>query len=859
MNAPWQSGQPVDPALKENKGVNYSGCATFLPVLKRVFRYCRGSCGATLAALVLVWAVAAPSLGKSDAKEADRKEAGTALAAAALERGHWLPGPAESVDDLILLERSTRSLPPVEASADEEAIAVLIARRLELGHYRRQRFDDDVSSRFLDRYIGSLDNLRLHFLQSDLEEFERYRTRLDNLTLDGKTGPSREIFGRFLQRIEERVAYVAELLRDEEFSFTGEDRYQLDRREAAFPKDEEEARALWRQHLRYEVLEELLNFKPDTETAAVDAPESPDGGDGSDATAVLPAQSHSGLPPEVIKTMTRRYSRLLRTLSGFDGGDIFQIYMGALAHVYDPHSDYLGRSSLDNFAINMNLSLFGIGAVLQSEDGYCKVRELRPGPAMRSKQIKPGDRIVAVAQDDGEPVDVVDWKLSKVVDLIRGPKGSRVRLTIIPANATDPSERAEVALIRDEIKLEDEEAKAKIIEIPTGESDSIRIGMIDLPSFYASFTVAAPGSRASRPRPKSTTIDVAKLIDKLNEEAIQGLILDLRHNGGGSLEEAIQLTGLFIRQGPVVQVRDSRGELTIEEDTHDGVLYDGPLVVLTSRHSASASEILAGALQDYGRALIVGDSSTHGKGTVQSLIQLQPMLSYVLPESTNIPGALKITVRKFYRASGESTQRRGVVPDIVLPSVNNYADIGEASLDDSLPWDTIPSADFVRENRVAPVLDELRERSNARLAANPDFEYIREDIALYQEYLADKSVSLNLETRRIEKEKKEARLEQRKQERESRPSGEEKVYEITLNQVGQPGLPAPLPIAAVKVGVEPIGAGTEDADDAEPAEKPPVLDVTLKETKRILLDLIELAEPGPALVDRSRTASVPAR
>src|SRR5206468_4142870 len=281
--------------------------------------------------------------------------------------------------------------------------------------------------------------------------------------------------------------------------------------------------------------------------------------------------------------------------------------------------DYLGKSMLDNFAMSMNLSLFGIGALLQSEDGYCKIKELKPGHAMRSKKLKPGDRIVAVAQGEGERVDVVDMKLSKVVDMIRGPKGTEVRLTVIPADAPDPSTRAEVKLIRDEIKLEDEEAKAKIVEIPVQDSaTTTRLGIIDLPSFYASFDVANGNGKATH---KSTTEDVARLLKKLKAEKVAGIILDLRHNGGGSLEEAINLTGLFIKEGPVVQVKDSDGNLIKDEDNDPSVLYDGPLIVLTDRFSASASEILAGALQDYGRALIVGDSSTHGKGTVQSLIQ----------------------------------------------------------------------------------------------------------------------------------------------------------------------------------------------------------------------------------------------
>jgi carboxyl-terminal processing protease len=805
-------------------------------VLKTALKDYRTSLGAALVVVMLALAVAATPPEKTGSGRTDAENSQTQVEDTGRE--HLLPGPAESVEDLILLERSARSLPPVEASPDEGLIAGLTAENLELRHYRRQRFDDEVSSRFLERYIESLDNLRLHFLQTDLEEFEKYRNKLDDLTLSGNTEPSREIFARFLQRVEQRVAYVAELLDSETFDFTGDDRYLLDRRKAAFAKDMTEARMLWRQHLRYEVLQELLNQKEP-------APSDSNTTDQAESTNAAPetARTDNALPDEVLKTMTRRYSRLLRTLSGFDGDDVFEIYLGALAHVYDPHSDYLGRASLENFAINMNLSLFGIGAVLQSEDGYCKVRELRPGPAMRSQRIKPGDRIVAVAQDDEKAVDVVDWKLSKVVDLIRGPKGTRVRLTIIPVDATDPSERVEVALVRDEIRLEDAEAKAQLIELPAGEVGSVRVGVIDLPSFYAPFDMSGGVTRTGRSR--STTIDVANLIEKLKEQGAKGLILDLRQNGGGSLEEAIELTGLFIDEGPVVQVRDPRGGVIQEKDEQEGVLYDGPLVVLTSRHSASASEILAGALQDYGRALIVGDSSTHGKGTVQSMIQLKSMLA---PGFRRDPGAIKVTVRKFYRASGESTQQRGVVPDIVLPSVNNHAELGEASLEDALPWDTISSARFVRENRVAPLLDQLRERSDQRISADPDFQYIQEDIELYRQFLADKSVSLNLEERRREKAENEARLEARKKERAARPETDEAVYEFTLSQLRDPGLPNPKSEAPA----EPHSGttGEEEAEELDRLDDTP--DVALREAKRILLDFIQLSETAPALADQRK-------
>ena len=755
-----------------------------------------------------------------------------------------------ALDDLILLDRRSRNLPPVEPVPDEGTIAKLTARVLAQYHYLRQPLNDEISSKFLDRYLDMLDGQHLHFLKSDLEEFDQYRTVLDDLTLAGKTGPAREIFARFMQRVEQRISFVADLLKSEKFDFTGEDRYALDRRKASYPKDLEEAKQLWRQHLRYEYLQEKLNLeKP--KPAVGGKPKAKDGKNEADAPSGTIAE-------EIVKTLSRRYARILRFWREEDGGDVLQFYLNALMSVYDPHSDYLGKATLDNFAMSMNLSLFGIGALLQSEDGYCKIKELKPGPAMRSEKLKPGDRIVAVAQGDGEPVDVVDMKLSKVVDMIRGPKGTDVRLTVIPVDASDPSVRREVKLTRDEIKLEDEEAKAKIVEVPAKNGALTRLGIIDLPSFYASFDVANGNGKAAH---KSTTEDVARLLKKLKQEKVAGVILDLRRNGGGSLEEAINLTGLFIKEGPVVQVKDAEGNVIRDDDTDPSVLYDGPLIVLTSRFSASASEILAGALQDYGRALIVGDSSTHGKGTVQSLIQLEPFVHRV-SDSTNSPGALKVTIRKFYRASGSSTQLKGVTPDVVLPSLNNYAEVGEAALENPLPWDEIRSAKYEKLNLTQPLLPELRKRSSNRISADRDFAYLQEDIETYRKYLADKSVSLNEAVRLKEMRENEAKMESRKKERKSRQEPEEKVYELTLKLADLPGLPPAVtktnsPTAAVQPGHAknpPTAAVNEvaradsksdvaddDDEDGPPEEKDSAVDVTLKETKRILMDLIALS------------------
>jgi carboxyl-terminal processing protease len=416
-------------------------------------------------------------------------------------------------------------------------------------------------------------------------------------------------------------------------------------------------------------------------------------------------------------------------------------------------------------------------------------------------------------------------------------------------------------MIRDEIPLEESAAKAKLIELPDSQGGKLRLGVIDLPSFYATFDAV---NTKDKPEPKSTTVDVARLLKKLKEEKVEGVILDLRHNGGGSLEEAVRLTGLFIKTGPVVQIKEVDGTVQEADDTDPSVLYDGPLIVLTSRGSASASEILAGALQDYGRALIVGDRSTHGKGTVQSVNQLRPFMHLVDASLTNDPGALKLTIKKFYRPSGASTQKRGVVPDIILPSLANESkDIGESALDNPLPWDEIPSAKFDHLNLVDPYLAELRKRSEERIAADKEYAYIREDIELFRKHQADKTVSLNEQVRLKENADQDARNKARENERRARPEPPEKVYELTLKQVDEPGLPKPVPwtngtLASISAHslAGSAGAGTNSAaaatakpaadDDLDdPTEgPPPASDAPLSEAEHILVDYLSLLPKG---------------
>ena len=748
---------------------------------------------------------------------------------------------------------------------------------LQQQHYSQKGFNDEVSGKFLDRYVDSLDVLHLYFLKSDAESFEMFRTTLDNLTLRrADPTPAFVIFNRFMDRMEQQYSFATEFLKGDDWDFSKDERYTPNRKDFPRAKDLTEAKQLWRDRLRFEYLQEKLNLPLPEEISKIvlekleqnKASElsgalkeklkdklaevlkkieaRPAGGSSSDVANSVETLLRKSYHEDIVKLIGRRYGRIMRSFREFDNDDIMQIYLTALARVYDPHTDYLGRGELDNFSIAMSLSLFGIGAVLRSEDGFCKIQELMAaGPAARSGKLRPNDKIVAVAQAEGEYVDVVDMKLRKVVDLIRGPKGTRVRLRVNPSDAADPSVRKEVDLVRDEIKLEDQEAKARLIEVPDADGKIQKVGLIDLPSFYASFAVGSQHREDSEG--KSTTSDVARLLKRLVKEGVSGVILDLRRNGGGSLEEAINLTGLFIKKGPVVQVRNADDSVEVDEDTDPRVQYDGPMMVLTSRFSASASEILAGALQDYGRAIVVGDISTHGKGTVQSVLQLGRLL-----RTTNNLGAVKLTIRKFYRASGDSTQLKGVIPDVVLPSVNNVADLGESQLENALPFDTIKPASYDKLNRVTPVLADLRARSEKRLATDKDFAFVREEMDRYLKIKSDKSLSMNEASRRKEKDENKVRQDVRKKELQARGEPPGKIYELKLKDIDSLTLPPPLQrtnklASATKDGKahkapEAEPKSIDDLDDDPVDDFVPDVDITLDEAKRILLDFVALSK-----------------
>src|SRR5215831_11198936 len=687
-----------------------------------------------------------------------------------------------AISGALMLSVSAFSLQPGEPldnAATDAEITRLTSKILEKSQFAHHPLDDELAGKFLDRYLNTLDSQHIMFLQSDVDEFARFNPALAQATRrDGDSSPARVIFQRYLERLDQRAAFVAKVLRTERFDFTANERYNFDRKNAPHPADLAAAQQLWRQQVRADYLQEKLTGKKEEEIAT---------------------------------TLTRRAARLTQTMRKLDKEAILEVYLNALAHVYDPHSDYMGHEQMETFGSVMNLSLVGIGASLQSDDGYSKIREIVPGgPAARSGELKVGDRIVAVAQENGEFTDLVDMPLPQAVEMIRGQKGTTVRLTIIPATAANDATRKTISLVRDEIKLEDQQAKARIIDLPGEKGGTQRIGVIDLPGFYG-------GERSSSA--PSATKDVARLLKKLKQEKVTGIVLDIRRNGGGSLDEAINLTGLFIPAGPVVQVRGPNGRIEVGTDDDGATLYDGPLVVLTSRFSASASEILASALQDYGRAVIVGDPSTFGKGTVQTIMPLDRIMQHEGLMPAEDPGALKTTISKFYRPSGKSTQIEGVKSDIVLPSLTDLPQISENEMQNPLPWDTVPSAIFANYDRVSPYLATLRARSAKRVSKDPDFIELQKDREEFRKKRETKSISLNESERRREKAELDERIAARKKERAARVTPQPPTYEITLKNVDKPGLGAfkdPKPLAKAALEFSSIdGDQTSNRDAAD--------------------------------------------
>src|SRR5438270_101771 len=583
--------------------------------------------------------------------------------------------------------------------------------------------------------------------------------------------------------------------------------------QAPWPKDEAEADQLWKGRISSELLQEKLSEHP-----------------------IEPG-------PQLVG---RRYDRIARNVHEEDREEQVKLYLDALAQTYDPHSEYLSKADFKNFNIQMGLSLVGIGAMLRTEDGYAKIESLVPGgPAQTDGRLKVGDRITAVGQGTGEFVDVRDMRLDKVVEMIRGKKGTKVRLLAIPANAPDPSQRKNVDLVRDEIKLKDQEARADIIIKKDENGNPVKLGWLTLPSFYADM------DRHS----KSTTRDVLALLKRLKKENIAGLIVDLRRNGGGSLEESISLTGLFLKSGPIVQTKGSNGNIVISSDPDPGIAYSGPLIVLTSRQSASASEIFAAALQDYGRAVIVGDKNTFGKGTVQTILPIGRFTS-LLGSRSDDDGELKLTIQKFYRVAGGSTQLHGVASDIVLPSLTDLPEFAEGALKNCLPYDEVPKAKYTKWNEpVSLYLDELKRRSAERIPNDAEFHYVQEDMDRLRHRLDENRISLNEDVRKKELSEDKTRKELRTKERLARNVEEPRVYRVTLDTVDKPNLQLimyPGKLASAKKNgsakVAPEAAGDADSDEVlggvDDDQKEPVIDPERDETLNILSDLVQL-ERGP--------------
>lgn len=666
---------------------------------------------------------------------------------------------------LVLAAAVTVPVAIASPAPDPGQISISVGRLLEQGHYTRHKLDNEISHRLLQNYLEALDYNHLFFTQQDVDAFEaKYGAVLGDDILLGTPDPAVEMFDIYKKRVEDRVAKVKQWIAAEKFDFKSDRSVALNRQKAAWPKDEAEADQLWHDRVEYELLQEKLSQHSNPPAKGGHQPVVA----GKDSPAKITAH---------------RYDRIVLNLHEETHQDAVDIFLSCLAQTYDPHSEYLSKSESDNFKISMGLSLVGIGAVLHSDDGYAKIMELvTGGPAHKDGRLKVGDRIAGVAQGDAEFVDTIDMKLDKVVSMIRGQKDTKVRLLVIPAHAADPSVRKIIDIVRDQVKLKDSQAKAEIVEKPDAHGNPERLGWITLPSFYADM------DHAFQKDAKSTTKDVQALIARLQKENITGLVIDLRRNGGGSLDEAIKLTHLFVKNGPVVQVKDANGKIQVLTDDKDTpVVYNGPLIVLINSLSASASEIFAGALQDYGRALIVGDHHTFGKGTVQTMLDISRFIPFS-GGSDGEAGQLKLTIQKFYRIAGGSTQLHGVDSDIVLPSLYDHDDIGEGALKGPMPYDTVEPADFEKVTDHPLFVDQLRARSTTRVAADPEFKFVIDDLAKLKEKLAENRISLNEQVRRAEIAKEKTLKETRLAERAKRHTPEPTVYAVTLDNIDKPEL-----------------------------------------------------------------------
>ncbi len=682
------------------------------------------------------------------------------------------------VPALLLLFATQPAVAKIAYTQAQQDTIVELIEELEDRHYAKHEYDDSLSSQHLDAYIDALDRSRMFFTAADIAEFEQYRTVMDDQLPKGNLDAGFAIFNRFQERLEHRLQGLVENLPAlvENMDFARDEAFDLDVEERQWADTQEELDDRWRKQVKNQVLSLKMADKS---------------------------------PDEIVPTLTRRYESQLKRVKQYKNYDVFQIYANSLAELYDPHTNYFSPRRSENFNINMSLSLEGIGAVLQMEDEYTKVARLvAKGPADKQGELQPSDRIVGVGQGEkGDIEDVIGWRLDEVVELIRGPKGSTVRLEVIPAKSKLKDQRKVITIVRNRVKLEEQSAQKKILDIPVGD-DIRRVGVIDIPAFYIDFEAMRRGDKDY----KSTTRDVKKLLEELQAEGVDGIVVDLRDNGGGSLQEANELTGLFIEYGPTVQIRHSSRRVWRDGKRLKSNYYDGPLVVLVNRLSASASEIFAGAIQDYQRGIIVGDRS-FGKGTVQTLIPLTE-------------GQLKITESKFYRISGDSTQHRGVVPDVIFPTLYDTEQIGESSLDHALNWDQINPVRHRRYNDLASVLPVVNAHFAERTSANPDFIYLEDQAALAQQTREISALPLN----------ESARL-------ALRESQEQKALAIENKRRKAKGEP---PLSKLE---EDDGEGDEASTDEDDLANASDIadDVLLLEAGNVLVDMLLLKENRVAM------------
>ncbi|MDD1984153.1 carboxy terminal-processing peptidase [Pseudomonas asiatica] len=651
----------------------------------------------------------------------------------------------------------------LQPDRDEIVASLNVVELLKRHHYSKPPLDDARSVIIYDSYIKLLDPARSYFTAADIAEFDKWKTQFDDFLKSGNLDPGFTIYKRYLDRVKQRLDFaLAELNKGvDKIDFNAKETLLIDRKDAPWMKDQAELDDLWRKRVKDEVLRQKIAGKE---------------------------------PKQIQETLTKRYKNQLSRLDQTRAEDIFQAYINTFAQSYDPHTNYLSPDNAENFDINMSLSLEGIGAVLQSDNDQVKIVRLVPaGPAAKTKQVAPADKIIGVAQGNKEMVDVVGWRLDEVVKLIRGPKGSVVRLEIIPAsNAPSDQTSKIVSITREAVKLEEQAAKKSVLKLKQDGRD-YKLGIIEIPAFYLDFKAY----RAGDPEYKSTTRDVKKLLTELQKEKVDGVVIDLRNNGGGSLQEATELTSLFIEKGPTVLVRNSDGRVDVLEDENPGAFYKGPLALLVNRLSASASEIFAGAMQDYHRALIIG-GQTFGKGTVQTI---QPLNH----------GELKLTLAKFYRVSGQSTQHQGVLPDIDYPSIIDTKEIGESALPEAMPWDTIRPVVKPAADPFKPFLAQLKAQHETRSDKDAEFTYIRDRLALTQKLMNEKTVSLNEQDRRARHDAIEAK-------------------QLALENIRRKAK-----------GEEPLKELKKEDEDALPTEDEntkPEDDAYLSETGRILIDYL---------------------